>query len=170
MVGEGPRDYRARVNICEESDFTTCYVHLNKQTVDSFFRPAASVPVPVRVLGSYFVNPHPPVPAIHKTASDPCSESRAKYIPTRTRVRHIIFQPFHPNCTGYPRVPLCRQDSASGAIKGFSHRRRLSCLLMHSQWRGERTKRRRSGRETVASVLMRAYLETVGIDENHNKM
>jgi hypothetical protein len=53
---------------------------------------------------------------------------------------------------------------------------------MHSQWRGERAERRCSvlrhvkrahSRETVPSVLVernRAQVETVGKDDNHNKM
>ena len=69
------------------------------------------------------------------------------------------------------RVPEPVKDTASGAIKGFSHRRRLSCLLMHSQWRGERAERRRSvlssGTTTsgrTCSVLVKrihAHVETV---------
>ena len=56
----------------------------------------------------------------------------------------------------------------SCAIKGFSHRSRLSGLL-HSQWRDKRA----HAHETVASMLvehMRAHVETVGIDENHNTL
>ena len=35
--------------------------------------------------GSYFANPHPPVPAILKTASDPCSDSSVNHLPHLTR-------------------------------------------------------------------------------------
>ena len=84
------------------------------------------------------------------------------------------------------RVPEPVQDPTSGAVKGFSHGKHLSLLLMYSQWRGDRQRggaafcqavpQRAHSHETVTSMLVErthAYAEIVidrWIDENHNKM
>ena len=67
---------------------------------------------------------------------------------------------------GYPE-PV--QDSASGAVKAFSHGRRLSRLLMHL--RGEATGSLPwNGRASVPVERTRAYADTVGDVDDVDEM
>ena len=86
---------------------------MSKPTIDSFFRPAATVLQCQResCTGSSFANQCPPEAAIFKTASDPCSDSCTNYIP-------------HPTCyklTDARPAPEGKLDALDGTSGNYTH-------------------------------------------------